>query len=128
MGTVLNIDLSMDFNGTGAESQSMQQFRMKQKHKELGKVEILDLGATDILLQSSECLNSDSGKKIEDIWKPNPADIFFTSDPGVDEQMLFKLRFRDPIDISYIAFRATVGPKDGSGPKKYSSVLWKRGH
>jgi len=95
----------------GSHTQSMMMHKAKQKQEIVGKIEEIDLGATDVILfSSSQALNASDSKKFPLIMRPNPEDHYLTSDPEVDEQLMIKLSFRDPVALTHIVIRADKGP------------------
>jgi len=92
-------------------TQQMLAHKLKAKTEVVGKIEEIDLGATDVILfGASKCLNAADSKKLPLVIRPNPTDEYLSSDSEVDEQLMIKLVFRDPVSLSHIVFRASKGP------------------
>mmetsp|Transcript_28661 Transcript_28661/g.47004 ORF Transcript_28661/g.47004 Transcript_28661/m.47004 type:complete len:218 (+) Transcript_28661:133-786(+) len=104
-----------------SNTQIMQMHSMKRKHGQVGKIDDIDLGCTDIVMyQSSKCLNVADPNKLPVVIRPNPDDAYLTSDPDVDGQLMIKLSFRDPVSIIALIVRATAPPAPKDEAKKNS--------
>jgi hypothetical protein len=105
----------MDYNNQGKYTQSMLQHRLRAKHKESGKVEIVDIGTSDairkiVVLNGLNCTEQDT---IMRVIRPNPDNHVIRSD--TDTQMIFHFTFKHPMDIPRIAIRADqLGVEDDS--------------
>ncbi|ETO21850.1 hypothetical protein RFI_15355 [Reticulomyxa filosa] len=114
----------------------------KQKQQVVGKIEEFDLGSTDVILfNSSDALNAADKTKLPLVMRPNPEvkkinSPFLPSfegvkeiersrgktkqnknfDPEVDEQLMIKLSFRDPVSITHLIIRADTPPQSHPHP------------
>eukprot|EP01083_Nonionella_stella_P177243 622395_1 len=108
----------MEIDTQGANIAKMRQHQMKSKSEIAGTTEVLDLQAADFLdMSACSVLNIDEKTSLPDILQPNPTDKFVSSDPDVDEQLLFKISFKNPVRLSHLIIRATKGPEDASPPR-----------
>jgi len=92
-------------------TQQMMMHSTKQKTQLVGKIEEFDLGSTDVILfGSSDALNAADKSKLPLVMRPNPENHYISSDPEVDEQLMIKLSFRDPVSITHLIIRADRPP------------------
>uniref|UniRef100_A0A0G4HAC1 PITH domain-containing protein n=1 Tax=Chromera velia CCMP2878 TaxID=1169474 RepID=A0A0G4HAC1_9ALVE len=99
--------------------------KAKQMKSSLQHEEVDLAMCTDVIdYQQSVCLNAHGQYlNLAGILQANPQDKFLLSD--VDQQLLLKIVFKEPVALSQLMFRANVGPsdadpedtQDSSGPK-----------
>jgi len=93
----------------------MQTFALRKRPRLTGKVEEIDIGMTDLIIEKqSEVLNGDEECDFMNIIRANPSDYVYLSD--TDGQLVFKIMFRNKVDIRKISFRATVKREDAVRP------------
>lgn len=60
-----------------------------------------------------DCLNEHTANPLANALQPNE-DLFLSSDPDVDEQLIIRFQFLQPVNLSGICLK---GPDDGTAPK-----------
>mmetsp|Transcript_131102 Transcript_131102/g.298462 ORF Transcript_131102/g.298462 Transcript_131102/m.298462 type:complete len:193 (+) Transcript_131102:480-1058(+) len=116
----------MNVDQEGSNTQMMRQANMRKKGGHLADPTRHDdsdlLGTGMVDLRQSSCLNSNAEPKwaqLNQVMQPNTEDLALISD--ADEQLIFKIVFKEKVNLSEILIRADKAPESAddecSAPK-----------